>query len=135
MTIAELFQNIVNTTDDKKQLKLINKLKQYEELTDRLDDTITEHITLLSKKEVSNETNQFFKAAVRACNDMERVADLYAQLAKTMQNKIENNIYFLPEQRDRINEILFLISESLVTLSENLSVHGIVLPMPEYVDI
>ena len=53
---------------------------------------------------------------------MDRVADLYAQLAKTMQNKIENNIYFLPEQRDRINEILFLISESLVTLSENLSV-------------
>lgn len=122
MTIAELFQNIVNTTDDKKQLKLINKLKQYEELTDRLDDTITEHITLLSKKEVSNATNQFFKSAVRACNDMERVADLYVQLAKTMQNKIENNIYFLPEQRDRINEILFLISESLVTLSENLSV-------------
>lgn len=120
--IAELFHTIVNTTDDKKQMKLINKLKQYEELTDRLEITITEHITLLSKKEVSNETNQFFKAAVRACNDMERVADLYAQLAKTMQNKIENNIYFLPEQRDRINEILFLISESLVTLSENLSV-------------
>lgn len=116
------FKEIINTTDIKKQQKLIKKTKQYEELTDQLEVEITEYITLLSKEEMTSQTSLILRCILNVCNDLERIADIYLQLSIVLQKKIEENIYFIPEQREKINELASLVEEAIRIMNENLSV-------------
>jgi len=119
--MADHFDKIINITDTKRQIKLINKIKQLEEATDRLEIEITEHITYLSKEELTAKTSLMFRTTLNVCNDLERIADIYYQLSIILQKKKEDNIYFLPEQREKINEMSALIKEALTVMNENLS--------------
>ncbi len=119
--MAEHFQNIINTIDVKKQQKLIKKIKQYEEITDKLEVEITEYITKLSREELTSQTSLIFRSILNICNDLERIADIYYQLSIILQKKIEDKVYFLPEQREKINEMIKLIHEALQVMNANLS--------------
>jgi phosphate:Na+ symporter len=120
--MGDYFKTIINTTDSKKQSKLIKKIKQYEEITDKLEIEITEYITKLSKEELTARTSLTFRSILTASNELERIADLYLQLAVILNKKIEENIYFLPEQRERINEMISLVDEAQQVMNTNLSV-------------
>jgi phosphate:Na+ symporter len=119
--MSNIFAEIVNITDHKKQAKLLKKIKQYEEATDQLELEITEHITNLSKNELTQETSLMFRNALTVSNDLERIADIYYQMAMILQKKMEDNIYFLPEQRENINNMIGLLSQSFSQMSAQLS--------------
>ncbi len=121
-TMAVSFREIINTTDIKKQQKLIKKTKQYEELTDQLEVEITEYVTLLSKEEMTSQTSLILRTILNVCNDLERIADIYLQLSIILQKKIEDNVYFIPEQREKINALASLVEEAIRIMNENLSV-------------
>lgn len=116
-------KEIINTPDSKKQQKLIKKINQYEEVTDKLEIEIAEYITRLSKEEMTSRTSIILRSVLNVCNDLERIADIYYQLSIAMQKKSEENIYFLPEQREKINAFTDLIDEAIKIMNENLSVN------------
>ena len=113
IAMSSSFKEIINTTDIKKQQKLIKRTKQYEELTDQLEVEITEYITLLSKEEMTSQTSLILRTILNICNDLERIADIYLQLSMVLQKKIEENIYFIPEQREKINELASLVEDRM----------------------
>lgn len=119
--MAACFKNIVNTTDVKKQQKLIKKIIQYEKITDTLETDITEYITTLSSQEVTPETSLIFRNVLNISNELERMADIYYQLALTFQKKTEENVYFLPEQREKINILSDLLDGAIRIMNENLA--------------
>jgi phosphate:Na+ symporter len=122
VAMATSFKEIINTTDIKKQQKLIKKTKQYEELTDQLEVEITEYITLLSKEEMTSQTSLILRTILNVCNDLERIADIYFQLSIILQKKKEENVYFVPEQREKINELASLVEDAIRIMNENLAV-------------
>jgi len=121
IAMSSSFKEIINTTDIKKQQKLIKRTKQYEELTDQLEVEITEYITLLSKEEMTSQTSLILRTILNICNDLERIADIYLQLSIVLQKKIEENIYFIPEQREKINELASLVEDAIRIMNENLA--------------
>lgn len=121
IAMSSSFKEIINTTDIKKQQKLIKRTKQYEELTDQLEVEITEYITLLSKEEMTSQTSLILRTILNICNDLERIADIYLQLSMVLQKKIEENIYFIPEQREKINELASLVEDAIRIMNENLA--------------
>jgi phosphate:Na+ symporter len=119
--MAEHFHTIINTTDIKKQQKLFKRIKQYEEMTDELEIVITEYITELSKEEMTSQTSLILRNILNICNDLERTADIYYSLTIILQKKADENIYFLAEQREKINEMSILISQACKIMAQNLS--------------
>ncbi|MBK9733554.1 MAG: Na/Pi cotransporter family protein [Saprospiraceae bacterium] len=119
--MGENFQNLINTTDRKKQQKIIKKIKEYEEVSDILEIDITEHITKLTKGEMTSQTSLIFRNILNICNDLERIADIYYQLSIIIEKKNEEDIYFLPEQREKINELNHLIDTAFKIMCKNLS--------------
>ena len=52
---------------------------------------------------------------------MERIGDTYFQISKTIEQKIENQFYFLPEQRNNLNKMMVKIDEAFAVMVSNLT--------------
>ncbi len=112
---------LLNSTKEKKQLKLLKKLKKYEEITDTMEIEITEYITRLSDQEITPKTSLRLRSILNVCNDLERIGDIYFQISKTFEKKIEEKVYFLPEQREQLNTMIGLVDDAFKEMIVNLS--------------
>ncbi len=117
----KFFTKLLNEFAPKKQVKLIKKMKKFEEISDQLEIEITQYITKLGSNELTFETSVKLRSFVNICNDLERVGDMYYQIASIYEKKIEDGNYFLPEQRDGINQMIVLIDEAFAEMNINLN--------------
>jgi len=114
-------KQLINTTEEKTQQKMLKKLRKYEEITDRMEIEITEYITKLSGEEITPKTSLRLRSILNVCNDLERVGDIYYQISKNLEKKIEDKVYFTPEQRQGLNDMLDLIGRAFDIMNENLN--------------
>lgn len=119
--MSKFLAALVNNTKEKKQMKMLKKIKKYEEITDRLEIQITEYITKLADREITAKTSKRLRGILNICNDLERIGDIYYQISKTIEQKIEEKVYFLPDQRNNINEMIELVDNAFAEMLSNLS--------------
>jgi phosphate:Na+ symporter len=118
--MSKFFSKLLNSVDNKDQKRMIKKISKYEVRTDKLEIDITNYITRLSGEEVSQDTSVKLRSILNICNDLERIGDIFYQLSKTVEVKIEDKIWFDPEQREMINELIDLLDKAFVNMNENL---------------
>tara|TARA_Y100000385_G_scaffold252617_1_gene276185 strand:- start:486 stop:1001 length:516 start_codon:yes stop_codon:yes gene_type:complete len=99
---------------------MFNKLKKYEEITDRVEVEIASYLDNLSTKEVSQNTSSQIRAMLSITNDLERIGDIYYQMSKTIERKDESKLYFLPEQRENLNNMLDVLDKAFTEMNANL---------------
>ena len=114
-------RQLLNSTDKKERLTLITQLKKYEDITDNFEKEITEYITNLSDKEMTHKTSIRLRSFFNICNDLERIGDIFYQFAKTMENKMTRNIYFIPEQTKQLNELFEIVERAFNEMNHNLN--------------
>ena len=114
-------QALLESTESKKQRKLMKKLKKYEENTDRLEIEITEYLTKISREDVSKGLSVRIRSIMNVCNDLERIGDIFYQMSKTIERKVEAKVWFNQHQRDRLIEMFALINEAFDVMSSNLN--------------
>ncbi len=119
--MSEFSQELLGTTEAKKQRKMLKKLKKYEDITDRLEIEITEFLTKISREDVSNNLSVRIRSIMNVCNDLERTGDIFYQMSKTIERKLEGKIWFNQHQRDRLNEMFGLVDEGFKIMIENLN--------------
>lgn len=118
----EFLQALIQEKDEKKRRKLQKKLAKYETITDNMEIEITSYITKLADKEITPETSIRLRTYMNIANDLERIGDIYYQIAKNIEAKNEKKIYFLPEQRQGLLEMIALVSEGFEEMVTNLQV-------------
>ncbi len=114
-------RDLINSSDDKNSLSLISKLRKYEDITDKFEREITEYITNLSDKQMTHKTSVRLRSFFNICNDMERIGDIFYQLAKAMEGKIDRKVYFIPEQRNQLNELIEIVQRAFDEMNHNLN--------------
>jgi len=114
-------RELINSTDAKESLGLISKLKKYEDITDKFEEEITEYITNLSDKEMTHKTSVRLRSFFNICNDMERIGDIFYQLSKAIENKLDRKLYFIPEQRNQLNELIEIVDRAFAEMNYNLN--------------
>ena len=119
--MSGFLNELINNPKEKKQLKMLKKLKKYEEIADNMEIEITEYITKIADKEITPKTSARLRGVLNICNDLERIGDIYFQISKTIEQKMEEKTYFLPEQRDRLNEMIILVDKAFAEMISNLS--------------
>ena len=119
--MSKFSQKLLAATEAKKQQKQIKKLAKYEEITDGFEVELTNYLTKISKEEVSAKVSLRIRSIINVGNDLERIGDIFYQLSKTVERKIDEKIWFNQHQRDRLEEMFKLIDEAFAVMVENLS--------------
>ena len=114
-------KDLINSRDSKQQQSLLKKLNKYEKITDKMEIEITEYITNLSNQEITPRTSLRLRSILNICNDLERIGDIYYQVAKTLEQKIENKYYFTPEQRNNLNQMCDMVDNAFKVMVDNLN--------------
>ncbi len=119
--MSEFCNKLINSTDTKEQLEMMKKLKKYEEISDTMEIEVTQYITNLSNQEITPKTSVRLRSILNIANDLERIGDIYYQISKTIERKIEEKIYFTPAQRQNLNEMMDVVAMAHGTMVKNLS--------------
>jgi phosphate:Na+ symporter len=114
-------KTLINDQDKKTRIKMFNKIKKYEEITDRVEIEVANYLDKVSTQEISPEVSSQIRSMLSITNDLERIGDIYYQMSKTIERKDENKIYFLPEQRDNLNKILDIVEKAFFVMNNNLN--------------
>jgi len=115
-------KELINSRENNERKKRYKRLKSYEKISDRIEIEITEYITKLSNEEITNETSLQLRSILNICSELERIGDIYYQVSLVLKDKNESKVYFLPDQRNSINEMLDLIGEAFKIMVSNLDV-------------
>ena len=114
-------KTLINDQDKKTRNKMFNKIKKYEEITDRVEVEVANYLDKVSTQEISPEASSQIRSMLSITNDLERIGDIYYQMSKTIERKDDNKIYFLPEQRDNLNSILDKVEKAFTVMNTNLN--------------
>jgi phosphate:Na+ symporter len=117
----EFVRSLLNDQDKKKRNKMFNKIKKYEEITDRVEVEVADYLDKVSTQEISQQASTQIRSMLSITNDLERIGDIYYQMSKTIERKDDNKIYFLPEQRENLNKMLDAVDKAFIEMNNNLN--------------
>ena len=119
--MAGFLRKLINDTDEAVRQSMYDNLKKYETITDKMEIEITEYITRLNNAEITPKTSLRLRSIINVANDMERIGDLYFQMSKTLEKKNQDKIFFLPAQRQKLNDMMDLIDRGFRVMNANLN--------------
>jgi len=116
-----MMRSLLEETDSTERRRLLDKIRKYEEITDRVEVEISNYLSNLSEGTISMRTSAKVRSLLSIANDMERIGDLYYQMSKRIERKYNNKIYFLPEQRENLKHMLGLLETAFEIMVKNLN--------------
>jgi phosphate:Na+ symporter len=107
-------------TDGKQFKKSLNRIKKYEEITDKIESEIVDYLARVSEGELSELASRQMRARLSIANDLESIGDINYSMARIIKRKAEDKIYFVPHQRENLLEMFSLLEVSMEIMLENL---------------
>lgn len=123
--LTSKMSGMVHELIEKKKEKNINKLKdkvkKYEEITDRVEVEIATFLSKVSEGNISEESSFKIRSLLSINNDMERIGDIFYQMSIAIAKKYEDNVRFTDDHRKGLDEMFQLVDEAFVIMNKNLS--------------
>jgi len=118
---VKMVHDLLTEKDSKKKSKLYKRIKKYEEITDKIEAEITEYLTKVSSRELSDESSSIVRMMLSIINDLERVGDICYQMSMSIERKEEKKIWFTSDQREQLFELFALVEKALQETTSNLN--------------
>ncbi|PLX04055.1 MAG: Na/Pi cotransporter [Marinilabiliales bacterium] len=113
-------QKLFNEVNDKKFEKKFEKILQQEENMDKIEIEIAHYLTKIQQGEISSDTSRRIRAMLKVIDDMESMGDTCHAMAKAVQRKREQKLWFPQDLRNNVNEIFEMVIKSLDIMLANL---------------
>lgn len=81
---------------------------------------MADYLGKVSQGEMSETSSIKVRGMMGIIGDLERIGDIYFQMSKTMERKIENKTFFTPEQRKNIQDMFDMVEKNLEVMCTNL---------------
>ncbi|PKP51002.1 MAG: Na/Pi cotransporter [Bacteroidetes bacterium HGW-Bacteroidetes-12] len=117
----ELIKTLLTEQDAEKVDTIIHKIKKYENITDKIEQDVADYLTKISQGEMSENSSIQIRGMLSIIGDLERIGDIYYQISKVLERKFEEKIWFTPEQRKNILDMLVILDEALTIMQKNLT--------------
>ncbi|MCP4458978.1 MAG: Na/Pi cotransporter family protein [Cytophagales bacterium] len=119
--MSSRFRELLTTDTPKRQKKMMDKIKHYEEMTDRMEEEITSYLmSVAARGTLSADGTKRTTGLLSIINDLERVGDIFYQMSKDMDRMIKSEMRFKDSQSNHLNEMMDLIDEALEIMLINL---------------
>lgn len=114
----------LNTAEKKKKAKMFNKIRKYEEITDKVEIEISNYLAKSSHQEMSEDASFQMNVMLSAVTDLERIGDVFYQISKSLEKKQADKTWFTPDQRDGLNKMIDLVEQAFVNMNANLNMNN-----------
>ncbi|MBL4669782.1 MAG: Na/Pi cotransporter family protein [Flavobacteriales bacterium] len=114
-------EGLITEQDNKVISKTLARIKKYEDITDRIEADVANYLAKISQGEMSESSSLKVRGMLSIVGDLERIGDIYYQMSKGIERKIEKKIWFTPEQRKNILDMFSMVDASLKTMNTNLN--------------
>ena len=108
-------------TDSKKFNKLMERIKKYEDITDRMEVEIADYLAKAAQGEMSDSASFKVRSMISIINDMERIGDICYQMSISIERKKERKAEFTAESKKSIEGLLSEVQKALGIMNENLT--------------
>ena len=116
-----MVETLLQTTEPKVRQPILDQVTKYEDMTDNFELEITKYLTDLSSEEMSGKTSKRVRNLLSITDDLEKVGDLFYQITMNLESKFQRKVYFVPKQRQNLQEMFGLVEEALVVMKNNLA--------------
>lgn len=96
----------------------IQKIQDSENYTDKLDYDISEFLNKTAEQDISKTASTKIRKYLSLSKDLERIADSIYQISKVYERKLIQKIWFNPEQREGIRELIGFNKQMFEDLNE-----------------
>ena len=119
--MSRRFRELLMSDKPKEQKKLLDKIKNYEEMTDRMEEEISRYLMQVAADgRLSAKGAKQTTGLLSIVNDLERVGDIFYQMSKDVDRTIKSGLKFKDNQVMHLNEMMDLIDEALDIMVSNL---------------
>jgi phosphate:Na+ symporter len=108
-------------TDSKKFNKLMERIKKYEDITDRMEVEIADYLAKAAQGEMSDSASFKVRSMISIINDMERIGDICYQMSISIERKKERKAEFTAESKKSIEGLLNEVQKALDIMNKNLN--------------
>ncbi|HLQ99266.1 MAG TPA: Na/Pi symporter [Sphingobacterium sp.] len=121
--MSEFARELLFGEDKKRNRELIERIIKYEEITDKVEVEVANYLNTISSGNLSKDLAVRIRGMNSTTNDLERIGDIFYQIAKGVERKNENKINFTAQQEERLREMFDLLDEAFAIMCENLNKH------------
>jgi len=119
--MSEFTHTLITKKQEKSRKKLMDKMKKYEEMTDRIDVEVSTFLAKVAEGNISEATSVRIRGLLSINNDLERVGDIFYQGSLTIQRQLDSEQWFSEEQIKNLTEIYDLLDNALTIMRKNLN--------------
>ncbi len=118
--MSNAFKNLLDEEKPKKQRKLLKKIRKFEEITDQMEVEISEYLSKVTDGSLSSDASTRVVSLLSITNDLERVGDVFFQMSKDIENKLEQELHFSKSQKNNLYKMIELVENAIVVMNDNL---------------
>lgn len=122
--VGKLYNNVpkmMSAVEDKKFEKSLEKVKKYEDITDRMEFEIALYLSKVSEGELSRDGSQRVRTMLSIITDLESIGDLVYQIGLNLERRRESKAYFTPDLRVKADMMIEKVGKSIELLQRNLN--------------
>ena len=99
---------------------LYDRIKHFEDISDRMEEEIASFLTRLSESELSYKSSKKIRAMLKIIDDIESINDICMKMAMLISNKNQEKAWFTQKMRNEVGSVFSLIREALDQMNHSL---------------
>ena len=119
-SMSGMLKQLLVTTDDKERAALLKRVEHYEGITDRVEVEISKYLTRTSAEAKDEAVSERIRGMLSIISDLERIGDIFFQMSRSLDRKHNERLWFSPEQRTNLLELVALVDKAFAVMQRNL---------------
>jgi phosphate:Na+ symporter len=118
--MSRILQTLLFEKKEDKRLQLQERVKKYEDITDRMEEEIANYLVKVSEGRLSESASIRMRSILSISSDLESAGDRFYQISEQLGKKFRKEIVFTYEQNEQLKQMFSLVDEALKIMIDNL---------------
>lgn len=115
-----MVRTLLVETDPQERALLLQRISKYESITDRIEVEVGRFLTRTGMEVREEGMSMRIRAMLAIISDLENVGDILLQMSKTLVRKSDEKLWFAPEQRQDLLDMIGLVDNAFLVMLRNL---------------
>jgi phosphate:Na+ symporter len=129
-----LVRDLLIEKHDAERAALIQRIAKYEDITDRIEVEVSRFLTKTAAEAGDEHLSERIRAQISIIGDLERVGDILFQMSKSIERKSDERLWFSPEQRVHLLDMMRLLDKAFAVMIRNLEAEPDAVRLDEAMD-